>query len=162
VEQMSALLNHADPSLIPYLALCGFAGLRSSECQALDWRCVELNRQLLTVPENISKTGQERKVPMQPNLLAWLRPHAQSQGLIVPRAQFEGLLTVAKQAAGLWPWTPRYQNSLRKSFCSYHYEAFGSADRTSEYAGHDLRMLIKVYRHSVDHSEAVKYWQIFP
>ena len=121
---MSALLNHADPSLIPYLALCGFAGLRSSECQALDWRCVELNRQLLTVPENISKTGQERKVPMQPNLLAWLRPHAQSQGLIVPRAQFEGLLTVAKQAAGLWPWTPRYQNSLRKSFCSYHYEAF--------------------------------------
>jgi hypothetical protein len=72
------------------------------------------------------------------------------------------LLKSAKVAAGLWPWSPRFQNALRKSFCSYHYEAFGSGDRTAEYAGHDLRTLIKTYRQAVPHEEAEKFWAIYP
>jgi integrase len=168
VPQMAALLNAADAQLVPYLAICGFAGLRSAECKSLTWAAVDLDRKVITVPENVSKTGQERTVPMADNLLAWLRISGEfaRNDYLYPRLghsdTLSRLLRTAKQQAGVWPWQPRYQNALRKSFCSYHYELHGSADRTSEYAGHDLRMLIKVYRHSVDHSEAVKYWQIFP
>jgi hypothetical protein len=35
VPQLTALLNHADPSLIPYLSSCAFAGLRSAEAKRL-------------------------------------------------------------------------------------------------------------------------------
>jgi hypothetical protein len=78
-----------------------------------------------------------------------------------PYALPAGLRTT-QEKAGLWPWAPRHQNALSKSFCSYHYEMHGSADRTSEHAGHDIRTLIKVYKHAVARSEAEKYWNIFP
>jgi integrase len=165
VPQLTALLNHADPSLIPYLSICAFAGLRSAEAKSLSWQQVDLKRNLITVPENISKTGEERKIPVQPNLAAWLAPRARETGFILPRdhsQRVDDLLKSAKVAAGLWPWSPPFQNALRKSFCSYHYEMFGSADRTTECAGHDIRTLIKTYRHAVAHEEAEKYWAMYP
>jgi integrase len=165
VPQLAALLSHADASIVPYLAICAFAGLRSAEAKGLAWHQIDLKRNLITVPENISKTGEERKIPVQPNLAAWLAPQAQETGFILPRDDSQRkahLLKSAKQAAGLWPWSPRFQNALRKSFCSYHYEMFGSADRTAEYAGHSLRTLIKTYRHAVAHAEAEKFWAIYP
>jgi integrase len=165
VPQLTALLNHADPSLVPYLTICAFAGLRSAEAKSLSWQQVDLKRNLITVPENISKTGEERKIPIQPNLAAWLTPYAEEIGFILPREhsqRVDDLLKSAKEAAGLWPWSPRFQNALRKSFCSYHYEMFGSADRTAEYAGHNIRTLIKTYRHAVAHEEAEKFWAICP
>jgi integrase len=165
VPQLTALLNHADPSLVPYLSICAFAGLRSAEAKSLSWQQVDLKRNLIIVPENISKTGEERKIPIQPNLGAWLAPHAQETGFILPREhcqRVDDLLKAAKVAAGLWPWSPRFQNALRKSFCSYHYEMFGSADRTADYAGHDLRTLIKTYRHAISHEEAEKFWAVYP
>ena len=67
VPQLTALLNHADPSLIPYLSICVFAGLRSAEAKSLSWLQVDLKRNLVTVSENISKTGEERKIPIQAN-----------------------------------------------------------------------------------------------
>jgi integrase len=167
VEQMTKLLKVADPQLIPYLGICAFAGVRSSECISLTWEAVDLKRKVIIIPEHISKTGQERTIPIADNLLAWLsKGDLAGTGYIYPRKrdnQFQHiLLRNAKEQAGLWPWRPRFQNALRKSFCSYHYEMHGSADRTAEYAGHDIRMLIKIYKHAVDHGEAVKYWQIFP
>jgi hypothetical protein len=100
-------------------------------------------------------------------LAAWLNLRlVAAESYIYPRdghsENLKQLLQTAKEQAGLWPWRPRYQNALRKSFCSYHYELHGSADRTSEYAGHDIRMLIKVYRQAVEHEEAEKYWNIYP
>src|ERR1700675_19210 len=59
VPQLTALLNHADSSLIPYLSICAFAGLRSAEAKSLLWRQVDFKRNLIIVPENISKTGEE-------------------------------------------------------------------------------------------------------
>jgi integrase len=165
VPQLTALLNCADPSLVPYLSICVFAGLRNAEAKSLSWRQVDLKRNVITVPENVSKTGEERKIPIQPNLAAWLSPHAKEIGFILPRGNSPGtddLLKAAKKASRLWPWVPMFQNGLRKSFCSFHYEMFGSADRTAEYAGHNIRTLIKTYRHAVAHEEADRFWAIYP
>jgi integrase len=73
VAQMAGLLNAADPQLVPYIAICGFAGLRSAECKSLTWGAVDLDRKVITIPENISKIGEERRIPISDNLLAWLR-----------------------------------------------------------------------------------------
>jgi hypothetical protein len=58
------------------------------------------------------------------------------------------------------PFRPRCQNALRKSFSSYHYEWTGSADRTADYAGQDIRTLIKVYKHALEPEDAKRYWEI--
>lgn len=118
----------------PLPLYCAFAGLRSAEVKSLSWQQIDLKRNLITVPEQISRTGEERKIPIQPNLAAWLAPQAQATGFILSREHCHGAdyrLKAAKGAAGLWPWSPRFQNALRKSFCSYHYEMFGSATRTA-------------------------------
>jgi integrase len=104
VPQMTGLLNAAHLSLIPFLSICAFAGLRSAEAKNLSWQQVDLKRNLITVPENVSKTGEERKIPIQPNLAAWLAPRAKETGFILPRGRFSGtddLLKAAKAAAGL-------------------------------------------------------------
>jgi integrase len=91
VEQMTKLLTVADPQLIPYLSICAFAGLRSSECRTLTWAAADLQRKVITVPENISKTGQERTIPIAPNLLAWLsKDEIHRAGYIYPEGGMTG------------------------------------------------------------------------
>jgi integrase len=93
VPQLTASLNHADPCLIPYLCVCAFAGLRSAEAKSLSWQQFDLKRNLITVPENMSKTGEERKIPNQPNLAAWLAPQAQETGFICLENTASGWMT---------------------------------------------------------------------
>jgi integrase len=170
IEQLTALLYAASGEIIPYVALGAFAGIRSSERRQLDWSMFDLKKTRITIPAHISKNGEERRIPIYDNLLEWLRPHAKASGSILPvlpdgtprASRLENLLTEAQKAAGLYPWSPRYKNGLRKSFCSYHYEWTGSADRTAEYAGHDIKMLIRIYRYAVEHDDSVKYFEIKP
>jgi integrase len=104
---------------------------------------------------------------LQDNVVEWLRPHAQASGSILPASQTDGkpsvgrleeLLREAQEAAKVA--LPR--NSLRHSFCSYHYKLLNNADLTAEYAGHDAKMLKKTYRHTVEPEEAKKYFAIKP
>jgi integrase len=170
VEQLEKLLEVASDEVKPDIVLGAFAGIRSSERQQLDWSMIDLKKNRITIPAHISKTGEERRIPIYGNLLEWLKPHAKASGSILPvtltgtpsENRLGGLLTKARKAAGLYPWYPRYKNGLRKSFCSYHYEWTGFADRTAEYAGHDIQELIRTYRYAVEHDEAVKYFEIKP
>jgi hypothetical protein len=56
-----------------------------------------------------------------------------------------------------WP-----NNALRDSYCSYHYQRDGSADRTSDNAGHSIEMLKEHYRAIVSPEDTVRFWNIFP
>ena len=99
---MTALLRVADRQIVPYIAICSFAGLRSAECENLDWKYVDLDRKVITILENISKTGEERKPPISDNLAAWLQPYVKAEGSIVPSPSvLEDLLKAAKQKANL-------------------------------------------------------------
>src|SRR6266403_4396350 len=170
VEQLEKLLEVASDEVKTDIALGAFTGIRSSERQQLDWSMIDLKKKRITIPAHISKTGEERRIPIYDNLLEWLKPHAKASGSILPVAltgnpsesRLGDLLTKARKAAGLYPWYPRYKNGLRKSFCSYHYEWTASADRTAEYAGHDIQELIRTYRYAVEHDESVKYFEIKP
>jgi integrase len=50
VPQLTALLNNADASLVPYLSICAFAGLRSAEAKRLSWEQVETSPIYLVYP----------------------------------------------------------------------------------------------------------------
>jgi integrase len=82
VKQAERLLRLADASperatVLPYLAVCLLAGLRPSEAERLTWRDINFSTGDIHVRGETSKVKEERFVPMEASLLAWLEtcPH---------------------------------------------------------------------------------------
>jgi integrase len=152
---------------VPFFTIGAFGGVRRSERELIDWSWINLDKKQIRLPKEITKLREDRLIVMQDNLVEWLRPHAKASGSILPASltdgkpsigRLEDLLTEAQKAAEVQ--MPR--NALRHSFCSYHYKLTGNADLTAEYAGHDVKMLKKTYRHTVEPEEAAKYYAIRP
>ena len=113
--QLEKLLRKADESLVLYLSIGAFAGLRTAELQRLEWSEVKLDQSVIEVTAKKAKTGSRRLIPIQPNLCAWIRPFVRREGLVC------WLSTINQKASAFarsqdiqWP-----QNALRHSFASY-------------------------------------------
>jgi integrase len=79
-EQLSTLLTKADESLVLYIAIGAFTGLRTAELQRLEWPEVKMDQDVIEVSAKKAKTGNRRLVPIQPNLRAWIQPYVRRQG----------------------------------------------------------------------------------
>ena len=141
-EQAKRLLDAAEPEILPFIAIGLFAGLRTAERDELNWRDIHLSgpEPEIDLEKKISKTGRRRSVPIQPALKAFLEPSAQTEGRIVPltcngKVSYQNARERAVKKAGLWPWP---ENALRDSFVSYRYKSTGSAETTSQEAGHSI------------------------
>jgi integrase len=123
VDQLSRLLKHAKPELVPHLTIGAFAGLRRAELERLDWKEIDLDGGLIEIPASKAKSAQRRHVHIQPNLSAWLRPHVKPSGKVTP-SNYEELLKEARNAAGIVEWP---NNALRHSYASYYLPQFKSS-----------------------------------
>lgn len=157
VEQVSKLLkatSEHDPKLVPVVALCLFAGLRTGEARLMTWDKINLSAGHLTVSEEIAKTRRRRIVPISKNLKAWLE-----LGGDLPLGRVDDRITSARKSAGIDSW-PR--NVMRHSFCSYHLAMHGSAAQTALAAGHSETMLFTHYRELVTPTAAKAFFGIRP
>ena len=157
--QMRTVLENAPDDFVPYLAIGGFAGLRSAEIERLDWSEINLERGFIHVKADKSKSAQRRLVAINDNLLAWLAPHIHQSGPIIsPIRAREAREQTCKAAHIDWP-----SNVLRHSFASYHLAHFHDAAQTAIQLGHSSAvMLYRHYRELVSPDAAVEWWQIFP
>ncbi|MBN2507943.1 MAG: tyrosine-type recombinase/integrase [Verrucomicrobia bacterium] len=118
-EQMAKLLAAADHAYLPALAIGAFAGLRTSEILALDWRDVRLADRTIKVVHRKARCAGTRLAPITDNLFAWLSVLAKKTGPVWPRGrewkERERTITAAQNAtaaaAGLLPWR---HNGLRQ------------------------------------------------
>lgn len=159
LEELAALLAHADADILPALAIGAFAGLRHDEIGRLEWSEINLVRGFINVWAAKAKTARRRLVKIEPCLMRWLAPYAGCTGRVVAANERNKTLA-ARKAAGLtrWPY-----NGLRHSFASYHVAHFGDAARTAMELGHaTAQMLFSTYRELVGPEEAARYWQIMP
>lgn len=144
--------------MLPYFALCLFAGLRpNSEAHNLKWEDIDFDRGELFVPAAISKTGQERYVTMQPNLIEWLLPYRRKSGPVCfSRPAYH---RVREHSGVEWG-----HDITRHSFGSYHLAAFRNAGDTAEQMGHQSStvMLFKHYRRAIRQEDAQRFWEIKP
>ena len=162
IDELQTLLEAAqkqEPDVLPMLAIGAFAGLRDSEIKRLNWTEVRPVRGHIEVTAAKAKSARRRLVPIQPNLMEWLRPYSGMTGPVVP-ARYKGKLGRVRKAARLTYWP---KNGLRHSFASYRYASTQDATMTAHDLGHSgTQLLFQHYRELVTPEEAKRYWKTGP
>lgn len=156
--QMRRLLDTAEGEQVVWLALGGFAGLRSSEIERLDWESVDLESGFIKILAAKTKKGRRRLVPISKNLAAWLRPHRKSSGRILRDQEVWKDVTALGKRLGLgWP-----RNVLRNSFISYRLAQTHDIARVAEEAGTSPAIIRTNYLELVTPGAAAAWFGLFP
>jgi integrase len=162
VDELRALLEaakHTESSVVPMLAIGAFAGLRDAEIGRLTWDVIDMTRGYIEVKAAKAKSARRRIVPIQPNLVAWLRPYAAMKGPVAPEGSREKI-DLAFEAAKIVRWPV---NGLRHSYASYRLAVTHDAPRVASELGHTTpQLLYSAYRELVLPEEAERYWKIEP
>ena len=175
VEQAAALMKAAAASIhaaemVPYFALCLFAGLRPMEAQRLDWSRIRFEDGRIEILKDTSKTRRRRWAKIEANGLEWLRPYAKPSGLVVRFSQktwqreFNKIRIAAKlipkqRSADARVWD---QDIMRHSFASYWLAVNKNAPELAEIMGNTVPIIRKHYENTVLESVAGGYWTIHP
>ncbi len=158
-KQLARLLEASLPSVVAYIAIGAFAGLRAAEVERLDWAEIDLEADLIEVTAKNSKSARRRLVKILPNLKAWLQLFRKTRGPVVP-PNLRSLLLRSRRAAGLSQWPA---NALRHSYASHHIAHFNDAAALALELGHTHPGLIFAhYRQIVKPADAKNYWEIIP
>jgi integrase len=168
-EQFRILLTNIDERFLPFIALGGFAGLRSIEILRLDWQDIWFDKGVIEVGKDKAKTATRRLPPILPPLEAWLKPHAKWSGRVIPNVRDEFHFTRRFKAAtdklvdaDGRPLVRMVHNGLRHSFCSYRLAVTKSAAQVALEAGNSPKMLFENYRELVTENDALAYFGTFP
>ncbi len=152
--------------LVPYFALCLFAGIRPTVPRGEAWklgklpaaelaRAIDLATGVIRIGPAISKTRDLRQVTIQPNLRAWLERYPLDRYPITVPAMQAKVMEV-RMKFGL------SDDVLRHSFCSYHVAKFQSLGATALEAGNSERIIRRHYLNMVTPAEASAFWAIQP
>jgi integrase len=158
-EQAASILFHADHDLVPFFAIAMFAGLRTSEIEGLNWEDIDFEDRLIDVKFEISKTIQDRSVPMSDNLIAWLSPYRGMQGPVV-KQRLEWRRKAVRDRAGVPAKDMR--NAARHSYCSYRYALENDIGKCAKEAGNSPAVFLANYNRRVKEAPAKQYFSIFP
>ena len=157
-QEMAQLLAAAEPHLLPFVAIGGFAGIRHAEITRLDWQDVNLQTGHIEVRAGNAKTAARRLIPIVPALAQWLRPYHTGKGKVCAYQDMTNeLLWLAKQC-GI-PWK---RNGLRHSFISYRVAQTQNMNQVALEAGNSPQMIIRHYRELVTPAEAKRWFGILP
>lgn len=156
-------------ALLPYIAICAFAGIRPTECSKLTWQDVDLEDGVISVRAANSKTGGTRHVELHPTLRAWLLRcmPAGRCGDIVPQ-NYGGLSKAVRRRAGYGPGcaSPWQSDCLRHSYATYYLKArCGSISQLQVNMGHTGTVLLYtryMNMRGVTRASAAAWWQILP
>jgi len=160
-EEIAALLAHADPRIVPAIAIGGFAGLRSAELERLSWNEVRLADNLIEVKAKKSKTRSRRLVPITPNLAEWLALYVRPSGPVlhdVTGSRFYQLLEKCAADANL-TWK---RNGLRHSFATYRLADIQNVNALALEMGNSPQMIFGCYRELSKPEQAKAWFAIAP
>jgi len=167
-EEFRTLLENIEERFVPFIALGGFAGLRTIEILRLEWKDVWFDKGVIEVGKDKAKTATRRLAPIIPALEAWLKPRSKT-GPILPGIRDEFHFTkLFKDATSKLvdaqgePLLTLVHNGLRHSFCSYRLAITKSAAQVSLEAGNSPKMLFENYRELVTEKAAQEFFGILP
>ena len=182
IEETRRLIEAANRSenratLLPYAAICLFAGLRpNSEAEELQWKDIHFSTGDIHVRAETSKTREERFVPMETNLIAWLETcPIRHPGPIIgtPRCKFraawEEVKRVAGYKVGIVPengWPPLAQDwpadAMRHTYASMWLAVHKSRAELAERMGNSETTIKNHYRRAIREDVAKEFWALVP
>ncbi len=173
-EEIIRLIKAADKDFLPSLLLGGFAGLRSSEIERLDWREVHLAERFIEIKKKKTKTASRRLISIVDNLAEWLAPFAKQNGLVWPhghdafydaeQATAKATQVEANPGKGIAAQAPLKwrQNALRHSFISYRLAVLQNENQVAMESGNSPVMIHKHYKQLVSPAMGAKWFGIRP
>jgi integrase len=139
-----------------FLALQRIAALRKGESLEAEWRMIDWERRVLTLPESVTKTGQERAIPLDPELFDLLKAtrakRIGTDSLIVPLNEVDrasdsnqhSRFRVILKKAGVAPWEDLFQ-TLRRNAVQDLREMLKDPWAVTAIAGHSEEVQRKYY-----------------
>lgn len=149
--------EHEDSQLVAYLAIAGFAGIRSAEIGRLTRENLNLDNATIPLPRSVTKTGVPRTARMPENLVAWLRKYAPAKGKLVEGNIPSQVAALCKRAGVKWK-----HNALRHSFVTYAIHAQGSIHDIAAQCGHSMHIASKHYTSMSTPEIAAEWFNILP
>ena len=147
------------PGLIPFFALCFFAGIRPDTVQRLGWEHIE--KEKVFVPMELNKTPIDYEVPIRPNLAAWLSltPSGHRKGPICIAATLtQKLIGNVRMKSGV-KWI---QDGPRHTFASCVCAMEGTEKAVEQMGHRSPTMLYRHYRKLIGKEQARAFFGIFP
>ncbi|GEM_PF-3032319 len=158
-EEIGKILKTADPSVIPFIAIRSFAGVRDAELKRLTWAALHVDgeERNLIIEATDSKTGKRRMVPVSANLWEWIKPYRDGASKIAPtdvdRLVIKALLDAKVKTR---------RNGMRKSFISARIAETDNVAKTSLEAGNTPEVCEEYYKGLFTKTEAKRYFSIKP
>ena len=162
-EQSEALMRHVEAFeggiLVPYFALCLFAGIRPSvkdgEISKLKPASINLPTGVIHIEPEVSKVRMKRLVAIQPNLAAWLRAYPLDRFPIIP-------LNATNLRRRIFDRLGLTHDVLRHTFISMFVAKYGSMGEAALQAGNSESIIRKHYLDLKTKEEAEAFFSIMP
>jgi integrase len=156
-ELMIYVEGYPNGRLVPFFALCLFAGvrpcLRTGEILRLLPAHVRLDTGVILIEPEVSKVREKRTVAIQPNLAAWLRAYPLAENpIIVPNLQ--------KLRARIAKRFGLTHDVMRHTFISMHVAKFRSLGEAALQAGNSESIIKKHYFDLKSMAEAEQFFGI--
>jgi integrase len=157
-EGVKAVLSRADEKIIPRLVLGFFAGIRSSELDALKWKDILWDAGLILIRPEVAKVRQARHIDIELNLKQWLREYGPATGPISPTEKVTRRLISEAVGDTKWP-----RNALRHTYATMHLAYHEDAAKTALQLGHKgTDILFRHYRGLATKADAEQFWGLTP
>jgi integrase len=158
-EVLAFVENYEGGQLVPFFALCLFAGIRpcvrNGEILKLKPTDINLDTGVIHVEPEVSKVRMKRNVTIQPNLAAWLNAYPLERFPIVPPNLQHARAVVAKKF-------DFSQDVMRHTFVSMFVAKFRSMGEAALQAGNSESIIRKHYLNLKSTAEADQFWGILP
>lgn len=158
-ELMIYVEHYDDGRLVPFFALCLFAGirpcLRSGEILKLRHEDINIETGVIHVEPEVSKVRMKRNVTIQPNLAAWLRAYPLDRFPIVPPNLQHTRAAVAKKF-------DLSCDVMRHTFISMFVAKFRSMGEAALQAGNSESIIRRHYLDLKTPAEAERFFGITP
>lgn len=178
IEECKKIMQTAEnsfPDLLPYHAICLFAGLRPTEATLLTWENIHLAERQITVLGSTSKTGETRNVKIEDTLFNWLQEFkGEKKGHIIKQKgcrtaleKFRACLGYKIKKHNSKEWQNEKGNAwiddvMRHTFASYYLGKYNDRAHLAEQMGNSLKMIKSHYKRIVSNSDTKTFWGIMP
>lgn len=162
-SQLVALAEHVDPRYRAWLFLAAWAGIRTEEMfppsksdkSPLEWSDILIDRKIIIIRPETSKTGKRRIIPMTDALISELIPLV-GVGRIGPITNAASRETARLgKKLGLAKWE---QNALRHSFGSYRSAVVQNIGQVSLEMGNSISMCQNAYHEAKTGNEGSEWF----